>query len=164
MNIYNLLSSKPHNPHYLKRYYAFIESCRQTTSNPVVEKHHICPKAKDLFPEFSSFAKNPWNLISLSPRQHFIAHLLLWKTFGGRQTHAFHLMSNVSKYPNTTTTYIGELPPTAVVHKYIQSDLTALKVDWNHKVLVTSPIINIPIYCFRQNAPGEVALFTRREM
>ena len=34
-----------------------------------------------MFPEYESFSRNPWNLARLTPRQHFIAHLILWKVY-----------------------------------------------------------------------------------
>lgn len=84
MDIYSVLSSKPHNPHYLNRYITFINRCQSNISAArelCVEKHHICPKAKDMFPEYRKFTHHPWNLAILTPRQHFIAHMILWKTF-----------------------------------------------------------------------------------
>jgi hypothetical protein len=32
------------------------------------------------------------NLIRLTARQHFIAHWMLWKAYGGKMTMAFHAM------------------------------------------------------------------------
>jgi hypothetical protein len=83
MDIYSILSSKPHNPHYLNRYITFIEQCQQKNIGyeGYTEKHHICPKAKDMFPEYKNFRLHPWNCSVLTARQHYIAHLLLWKTF-----------------------------------------------------------------------------------
>lgn len=87
MNIYSILSSVPHNPHYLKRYYNFIISCIELNSRKskeelgYTERHHFCPKAKDLFPQYKSFSKYSWNLTNLTPHQHFIAHHLLWKAY-----------------------------------------------------------------------------------
>ena len=83
MDIYSILSSKPHNPHYLNRYITFIEHCQQKNvgHEGPVENHHICPKAKDMFPEYKDFRSHPWNKAPLTPRQHFIAHLILWKVF-----------------------------------------------------------------------------------
>jgi hypothetical protein len=84
MDIYSILSSKSHNPHYLKRYVAFVEMClkhNKLLDECYLEKHHICPKAKDMFPEYSSLSVNKWNRADLTPRQHFIAHLMLWKAF-----------------------------------------------------------------------------------
>jgi hypothetical protein len=93
IDIYAILASKPHNTHYLKRYWKFIQSCdklnRTLSESVYTEKHHICPKANDLFPEYASFVEHPWNRILLTSRQHVIAHLILWKSYGKSQTIAF---------------------------------------------------------------------------
>jgi hypothetical protein len=85
MDIYSVLASKPHNPHHLNRYIKFIRQCQQKNVgygyDGTVEKHHICPKADDMFPEYKYFKEHPWNSANLTPRQHFIAHLILWKSF-----------------------------------------------------------------------------------
>jgi hypothetical protein len=92
MDIKSILTSKPHNHHYLNRYIKFIQSCKGDFE--YTEKHHICPKSKNLFPEYSSFKDHPWNMIRLSARQHFLAHWMLWKTYGGDQVYAFDAMVN----------------------------------------------------------------------
>lgn len=83
MDIYSILSSKPHNPHYLNRYITFIEQCQQknVTNESPLEKHHICPKAKDMFPEYKSLTEHSWNLCFLTQRQHMIAHIILYKAY-----------------------------------------------------------------------------------
>lgn len=103
IDIYSILSSKPHNPHYLKRYYKFIIWCAQVNSTKTkeelgyTEKHHICPKAKDLFPEYSCFKKNPWNMVVLTLKQHIVAHHILWKAFQTpSQTYSFFCMTKVN--------------------------------------------------------------------
>lgn len=90
----NILRSKPHNPHYLNRYIKFIGYCSSNNKqlDEFTEDHHVCPKSSDLFPEFKSFKKFPWNKVSLTLRQHYIAHRILWKAYGGRQAQAFKLM------------------------------------------------------------------------
>lgn len=94
-DIYSILSSKPHNPHYLNRYWKFIQSFNnQTKIKGITENHHICPKSADLFPEYKSLKDNLWNSIHLTKRQHFIAHYLLSKSYGGRQIYAFWAMCN----------------------------------------------------------------------
>lgn len=61
--------------------------------------HHICPKAHDLFPKYKSFTINPWNKIYLTSREHYIAHWMLWKVYGGSQTYSFFSMAKQkSKY------------------------------------------------------------------
>jgi len=96
--IYSVLYTKPHNKHYLDRYIKHIEYCIAKNvdlcSDIYTEKHHIVPKSKDLFPEYASLRKHPWNCAKLTFRQHFIAHWMLWKAFGGRQTYAFMSMAN----------------------------------------------------------------------
>lgn len=90
----NILITKPHNKHHLNRYIRFIKWCKQTPPQETgVENHHICPKSADLFPEFESFIEHPWNKVPLTQRQHYLAHWMLWKAFGGKQTQAFKLMS-----------------------------------------------------------------------
>lgn len=83
MDIYLILASKSHNKHYLNRYIRFIEQCQQNNKKSSIKthRHHICPRAKDMFPEYESFSKNKWNMARLTPRQHFIAHMMLWKVY-----------------------------------------------------------------------------------
>lgn len=97
IDIYSILANKPHNSHYLKRYIRFIDDCSRINSNSTefLIKHHICPKANDMFPEFSSFKENLWNRAELTPRQHLISHWILWKTFNCKsQTKAFYMLSH----------------------------------------------------------------------
>ncbi|HET8686335.1 MAG TPA: hypothetical protein VFM18_06685, partial [Methanosarcina sp.] len=81
VDIYSILSSKPHNKHYLNRYFNFIQQCCQANSLKTkeelgyTEKHHICPKS--IFPEHKKFRSNKWNKAVLTARQHFIAHWML---------------------------------------------------------------------------------------
>jgi hypothetical protein len=104
--IYSILSSIQHNKHYLNRYIKFINSCvdKNKTNNEsklYLEKHHICPKAKDMFPQYEDAKIHAWNICKLTDRQHFIAHWLLWKTYSNQsQSYAFHCMVN-----NQTTSW-----------------------------------------------------------
>lgn len=84
MNIYLLLKTKPHNEHYLNRYFNFINRCiirNSLTEIAYFEKHHILPKSKDMFPEFASLKKHPWNCAVLTFRQHLLAHYMLMKAY-----------------------------------------------------------------------------------
>lgn len=75
----------------------FIEQCHKNpTDAQYIEEHHICPKANDMFPEYTSFRAFPWNKIKLSFEQHVLAHLLLWKAYGGSQAYCMHYMINVA--------------------------------------------------------------------
>lgn len=78
----------PNQIHY-NRYINFIYSrrFRETPENSYTEKHHIIPKSLGGFDEQS-------NLIILTGREHFIAHMMLWKTFGGKMACSFWFMSN----------------------------------------------------------------------
>ena len=81
--LYEILASKTHNPHYLNKYITFISNCQEKNKNYTgyTEQHHICPKAHDMFPEFASFTSNSWNCAKLTARQHYIAHILLYKSY-----------------------------------------------------------------------------------
>ena len=111
MDIYHILSSKPHNPHHLNRYITFIKKCQQKNVGyeGSVEKHHICPKANDMFPEYVCFKTHPWNCAALTPRQHFIAHIILWKCFSDTVScsKALWFMSNGNwkRYSNYSKRY-----------------------------------------------------------
>lgn len=82
---------------YLNRYAKFIESCLEKNKDlPLdvyTEKHHILPKS--LFPEFSNLKKYRWNMAILTGRQHFIAHMMLWKSFRNEATtYSANMMRN----------------------------------------------------------------------
>ncbi len=95
-DIYSVVLPKVKNHHYFKRYLKFINGCKianELNSPNYVENHHILPKARDLFPEFVNHTKNhKWNSVNLSFRQHLIAHVMLWKIFGGSQALALKWM------------------------------------------------------------------------
>lgn len=107
--IYDILISKPHNPHYLKRYFRFIFLCK-VGETEYSELHHICPKAKDLFPEFSDLKIHIWNVIKLSARQHIIAHILLWKAYGGSQALAVNSFFTNNANTNPKSMYNRKIP------------------------------------------------------
>jgi hypothetical protein len=75
------------NLHYQKRYDKFIDSLKEQKISGYTERHHILPKSLG-----GSNAKS--NIIKLTPRQHYIAHWMLWKIYGGSMTRAFFLMSH----------------------------------------------------------------------
>lgn len=110
MDILTILSSKPHNKHYLKRYYTFITQCSKANSlskPPITEAHHICPKAKDLFPQYNKLSEHKWNRIDLTPNQHYVAHWILWKCFKGSQIDAFWKMNQKQSANKTQYKKLG---------------------------------------------------------
>lgn len=65
------------------------------------ESHHIIPKS--INPEFKDLKLNPWNKVLLTPKEHFICHLLLTKMLSGtdknKMVYALWGMTNqASKY------------------------------------------------------------------
>jgi hypothetical protein len=85
--IFELLKQKPHNIHYLNRYYQFVLRCQEANikrQETYTENHHILPKAKDMFPQYSNFTLYPENCAILTFRQHFLAHYMLMKAYGTR--------------------------------------------------------------------------------
>jgi len=79
-------------PHF-SRYKRFIETrkLRELSKDCYTEKHHIIPKSLKGDDEKS-------NIIILSGREHFIAHLILWKGIGKKMIFAMHMMHNSKKY------------------------------------------------------------------
>lgn len=75
--------------HYLNRYINFISSCRYS-DDEYTERHHYLPQS--LFPEYS---KSDSNIVILSGRQHYIAHYILAKAFGGSMWFAFNQMKRL---------------------------------------------------------------------
>lgn len=111
INIFEILTSKPTNYHYISRYYNFLNACRDLNQSHLTteytEIHHICPKC--LWPEFN---RNPLNLLRLTARQHFIAHWILSKSYTGynnrRVSVAFFRMtikSDVTQLRYTSSNY-----------------------------------------------------------
>jgi hypothetical protein len=75
------------------------------TSNCYVETHHIKPRI--LFPELID---DSFNLVCLTAREHFIAHLLLAKIYGGSMIYAANAMmyKNRKKYNNKQYSWLKE--------------------------------------------------------
>ena len=87
----------PNSIHY-NRYINFIYSrqFRKIPEEIYIEKHHIIPKSLN-------GTNDNGNLIQLTAREHFIAHLILWKAFKGPMTQAFRWMSDSNRFNNKLT-------------------------------------------------------------
>ena len=98
--IYDQLETIEYNEPYIRRYKNFMELCiemnKTLAEDDYVERHHILPQS--LFPTFS---KTPENIIKLTARQHFIAHMILHKAYGGAMSQAFYAMIHMeNQYHN----------------------------------------------------------------
>jgi len=74
----------------LDRYKKLMLRCsnRELPPSEYYESHHIVPVSLD-----PAYGHDSFNLIKLTPREHYIAHLILWKAYGGAMATAFMLMS-----------------------------------------------------------------------
>ena len=87
--------TKTNNSSLVKRYLNFIDGCvlkNKKVSPTYMENHHICPKAKGMFPEYR---RNKTNIVRLTARQHYIAHVFLFRIFRNKPTaYALRSMCN----------------------------------------------------------------------
>ena len=83
--------------HHYSRYQRFMDALKGQSIDGYCEVHHIVPRSLD-----GSNEKN--NLISLTARQHYIAHWMLWKACGGVAGRSFFMMSNLGKYGKVNST------------------------------------------------------------
>ncbi len=111
------MKSKDHVDEYVK----FIELCKSEDLPDYTEKHHILPKS--LFP---GFAKSKDNIVKMSASNHFKAHMILAKAFGGPMWVAANCLTH-NRY--------GDRKITAEEYELIKINLSAaisdkLKADW----------------------------------
>lgn len=78
---------------YSAHYSLLIERAKLRTTTGYKEAHHIIPKCL-------GGTDNPSNLVDLTAREHYIAHILLAKIHGGTLWHAVNLMGRLKKYSN----------------------------------------------------------------
>jgi len=99
------------NKHHLNRYKKFIDALRNQRIDGYFEKHHILPRSLGGSDDAS-------NLILLTSRQHYLAHWMLWKAYGGAMAVAFDYMNGIKRY--------GKRLPSRVV--------AALKADVSKRI------------------------------
>jgi hypothetical protein len=90
------------NIHYLNRYLKFIDALKYQSINGYSEKHHVLPKSMG-----GNDASS--NIIYLTARQHFVAHWMLWKTYGGSMTTAFNYMNGITRYGQRINSRTAEM-------------------------------------------------------
>ena len=122
MDIYKILSTKAKNERQVRIYVKFIERCNklnlENKNLGYTELHHICPKAKDLFPEYEDLKVHKWNGINLTAYQHIVAHIISWKAFGGSQ--AFALKCMLGNFNSRTNELLSErIIPNSIEIKYL---------------------------------------------
>lgn len=102
MNIYSHKRNFKKNK-YRTWYYSIIENVLKQDRNKIdveyYERHHVLPKC--IFPEYK---KETWNIVLLTPREHFICHLLLTKMTKGlskyQMIYALKMFMNIRKIGN----------------------------------------------------------------
>jgi len=82
------------NMQHFNRYVTFIMTRKMHDEDVYTEKHHVFPRSLCNFVYVNDYS----NLIRLTAREHFIAHMLLWKALGGGMTNAFMRLANCGKY------------------------------------------------------------------
>lgn len=86
---------------YQQHYHKLINRAKNRLLEGYVEKHHIIPRCMN----GSNDAKN---IVVLTAREHFVAHLLLTKIHGGKLWHAAFMMSNMKRYKSRTYEWVKE--------------------------------------------------------
>ncbi len=86
---------------YQKHYNKLIDRATNRLLESYTEKHHIIPKCMDGSNDIE-------NIVQLTAREHFVAHLLLAKIHGGKLWHAANMMSNFKKYTSKNYTWVKE--------------------------------------------------------
>lgn len=86
---------------YQKVYNDLISNATNRILEGYCEKHHILPRSL-------GGSDDPSNIVSLTAREHFIAHLLLAKIYGGGMIHAVHMMSNMNRYNSKNYEWLRE--------------------------------------------------------
>lgn len=135
-DVIQILYSKSNNIFWIKRYIKFINACNSESG----EKHHICPKADDLFPQYKSFKKYSWNCKILTTRQHYIAHWMLWKIYNGSQSCAFFRMSKgrirssrvYQKVREEHSKYVGHINSIKVKQLASEGKMYAQTDEWKN--------------------------------
>jgi hypothetical protein len=97
------------NNKYTKWYNSIICKAKSRNINSYTEKHHIIPVSL-------GGTNEPSNLVKLTPREHFICHLLLTKMTSGndfyKMSHALHMMISAVNIGE------GRYIPTGKIYEY----------------------------------------------
>jgi hypothetical protein len=104
----DILKLEPYDERHLSRYLKFLDFCNHYNKKrgyeDVYVAHHICPR--QMFPQYASFKHFPWNKILLTERQHFLAHIMLWKAYKNKSmAFAANMLSNFMGVRYTSRLY-----------------------------------------------------------
>lgn len=139
---------------YQKVYNSFIDDRKEKeqklfASGKYFEKHHIVPRSM-------GGSNNKQNIVALTPEDHFFAHLLLAKIYGGKMMRALFAMSNL-KYG------VNQRPDFSYRMKYGHIRRMVAR-EYSEKYSgENSPISDKKIYTLN-NHDGRVASGTRIEL
>ena len=143
MNIYNHSEYFVVNKYY-KWYYSIIEKAisekrkkKSVRSKDYIyyESHHVLPSS--IFPIYKNAKENPWNIVLLTAKEHFVCHLLLPK-IATKENHIFKLVHAL--YAMTQQNNSQQQRNNSKMYEYakrnminIRSDKTASK-EWRLKL------------------------------
>jgi hypothetical protein len=113
-------------PHY-SRYIKFIETRKLRTipEETYTERHHIVPISL-------GGSDDEVNIICLTAREHFIAHLILWKAYSGSMLNAFILMAHAKGKGQDRYVKLN-----ARQFEVLRKQAAAERSDFNKKILWT---------------------------
>lgn len=113
---------------YTRWYYSIVSNATSRITVGYTEKHHIIPKS-------CSGSNSKENLVKLTPKEHFICHLLLTKMVNGHNRHlmiyAFHGLKAKQSRQNR---YSSKLGVTAKIYQKLKEELSIIKqsqIPWN---------------------------------
>ena len=113
---------------YTRWYYNIVTSAKSRIYTGYTEKHHIIPKS-------CGGSNSKENLVKLTPKEHFICHLLLTKMVNGHNRHlmvyAFH---GLKAKQNRQNRYSSKLEITAKIYQKLKEELNIIKksqTPWN---------------------------------
>ena len=123
---------------YTKWYEQLVQSAvnRSLPKTTYTEKHHIIPKSM-------GGSDTAANLVDFTAREHYIAHLLLWRMsmapkWHNKMTMALHMMVNGSGYGKQKLERSKYLMPSRLVEKY--------RLEWREHLSESMKGENNPFY------------------
>lgn len=114
---------------YIVTYFKICDNQIKYRSGVGDHKHHFIPKY--LKKEYASFKTNPWNCIVVSPRVHYILHVLLYKHHAslGEYTSAISNLRGMKNFSNNSRKYERfRMSHSKIMQKYWSSGKKELNV------------------------------------